>query len=307
MAKRLTDTAKYRKRFMRSLPGPYKTLWDFLYVECDHAGIWEVDIEAARFYTGFNDITEEQALSLFNNNQKRIIPFNDGDKWFIVGFPMFQYGNKEGVLKLNPANTVHSSVISLLKKYNLLKYIDCKIAPLKPLKRDSQGDKDKDKDKDRDKDSLSLDFDVSVDFESLWSLFPNKVGKEAARRKSVQHVKTPADLEAFKLALSNYKKVLQDTGRICMDGSTFFNGDKKSEKGWRNWVERPDIQSKPAPRLPDAERDNLIRERRVNSESINRWKENIDMYDGPEQQRRQRAIAAAEAEIAKINNQLGEG
>ena len=55
MAKRFTDTEKYRKPFLRGLQGAYKLLWDFLYHDCNHAGIWIKDFEIAQIYIG-NDM-----------------------------------------------------------------------------------------------------------------------------------------------------------------------------------------------------------------------------------------------------------
>ena len=50
MAKRFTDTNKYKKPFIRGLQGAYKLFWDYLYHDCDHAGIWIVDFEIAQTY-----------------------------------------------------------------------------------------------------------------------------------------------------------------------------------------------------------------------------------------------------------------
>jgi len=139
MAKRLTDTNKYKKPFIRSLPGPYKIFWDYLYLDCDHAGIWIVDFEIAQLYIGKDmPICREDALKYFNNGEKRIIEIDNGSKWFISPFIDFQYG------ELNEANRAHNSVMQILKKYSLLKKKN------KPLISPLQGDKDKDMVKDMD-------------------------------------------------------------------------------------------------------------------------------------------------------------
>lgn len=144
MAKRFTDTDKYKKRFIRSLKGPYKLLWDYLYHDCDHAGIWIVDFEIAQIYLGPDmDVEEHEALLLFNEGKDRVIPFCDDKKWFIPGFVEFQYGD------LNPENRAHKSVITLLQKYDLLDKFNKGLN--KDLKTPSKGCKDKDKDKYKDK------------------------------------------------------------------------------------------------------------------------------------------------------------
>ncbi len=43
MSKRFADTDKYKKPFIRNLPAAYKLLWDYICLDCDHAGIWQVD------------------------------------------------------------------------------------------------------------------------------------------------------------------------------------------------------------------------------------------------------------------------
>ena len=146
MAKRFTDTNKYRKRFYRKLPGAYKLLWDFLYHDCDHAGIWIVDFDMAQQYVG-NDmiINENSAEHFFNEDEIRVISFDKGKKWFIPSFITFQYG------KLSEKNRAHAAVIQILKKFNLLNEDLSPITEmLKPLWQEPKGDKDMVKDKDKD-------------------------------------------------------------------------------------------------------------------------------------------------------------
>ena len=126
MAKRLTDSLKWKKGFIRGLAGPYKLLWLFILDDCDHAGIWDVDFEIASIYIG-RETDEDTAIELFGD---KIIIINDGKQWFIPAFVTFQYG------ELNESNRAHNSVINLLKN--------------KGLTRGLLAHKDKDKDKDKD-------------------------------------------------------------------------------------------------------------------------------------------------------------
>lgn len=157
MAKRFTDTNKYRKPFIRGLQGAYKLLWDYLYHDCDHAGIWIVDFEIAQLYIGSDmPVNKSDALKYFNSDEKRIIEIDGGKKWFLPSFIEFQYG----VLSEN--NRAHSSVISILKKYGLYKN--------KPLTSPLQGAKDKDKEMDIVKDmvkELNLD-EKFINLISIW-------------------------------------------------------------------------------------------------------------------------------------------
>ena len=131
MAKRMTDTDKWKKRFVRELSPQHKLLWFYILDDCNHAGIWEVDLEVASIRVGF-DLTHDNLPSSFG---EKVISCDNGDKWFIPDFIDFQYG------ELNPNSNVHKSVITLLEKYNLEGYL-----------KGSQGvqstlnNKDKDKD-----------------------------------------------------------------------------------------------------------------------------------------------------------------
>lgn len=127
----MTDTDKWKKRFVRELTPQHKLLWFYILDDCNHAGIWEVDIEVASIRVGENLIYDMLPQSFLD----KIVIFDDGDKWFIPDFIEYQYG------ELNQNSNVHKSVINLLNKYNLEGYL-----------KGSQGvqttliDKDKDKD-----------------------------------------------------------------------------------------------------------------------------------------------------------------
>lgn len=145
MAKRFTDTNKYKKPFVRALKGPYKLLWDFLYHDCDHAGIWIVDFEIAQTYVGADmAINKLEALLNFNADETRIIEIDGGKKWFIPSFIEFQYG------VLSEKNRAHINVISVLRKHGLLNS-DLSIKKTKPLISPLQGAKEKEQEKEKEK------------------------------------------------------------------------------------------------------------------------------------------------------------
>jgi hypothetical protein len=115
MAKRFTDTEKYRKGFIRALPGAYKLLWDFIVNECNHAGIWYVDFEIAQICLGKDmPVGKDKALRLFNEGEERILELENGKKWLIIPFIAFQYG------KLSATNLAHKGIISELGHYGLI-------------------------------------------------------------------------------------------------------------------------------------------------------------------------------------------
>lgn len=143
MAKRFTDRNKWTDPFLRGLQGPYKLLWLYLKDECDHAGIWAVDMEVAAIRIGCQDITLDAAMRLFKG---KIIIIDNGNKWFLPEFIEEQYG------ELNPQNRVHDSVLKLLKKYGLEKKSGSEFIQNKPHVSPLQGAKYKDKDKEKEKD-----------------------------------------------------------------------------------------------------------------------------------------------------------
>jgi uncharacterized phage protein (TIGR02220 family) len=155
MSKRFTDTDKYKKPFVRGLQGAYKLLWDYLYHDCNHAGIWIVDFEVAQIYLGQDmPVNREDALRFFNDKETRVIEFADGGKWLIVPFIKFQYGT------LNENNRVHYSVLSALREHGLVEIIKGLTHPLQGCK---DKDKDKAKDKDKEKDSFETE-DSLIDY-----------------------------------------------------------------------------------------------------------------------------------------------
>ena len=215
MSKRFTDSEKFKKPFFRKLPGAYKLLWDFICHDCDHAGIWQVDEEIAQIYVGKDmPIDLKKAFDLFNEGDKRIEVINGGAMWFIRPFIDFQYG------ELKEENRVHSSILSILKKYKI-----------KPLIRPLQGCKDKDKDMDKDK--------VKDRFNKFWKLYPKKKSKEDAV-KAWNKIKPNEEL--FNIIIAALKVVAlsedwaKDSGKYIPNAATWLNG-----KRWKDEeTETPD-------------------------------------------------------------------
>ena len=109
MAKRFTDSDKWKKGFIRGLPPKYKLLWLYILDDCNHAGIWDTDFEVASIRIG-SKISEKEACKVF---AEQIKIFDKGNKWFIPKFIDFQYGT------LNENSRPHQAVIKLLDKYDV--------------------------------------------------------------------------------------------------------------------------------------------------------------------------------------------
>jgi len=135
-----------------------KLFWFYLLDNCDHAGIWEVDIELASFQMGVK-LDETRILKVFN---RKIVPFKT-DKWFVPKFIVYQYG------ELNENNRVHNSVINILNKYGLYK------GRLRPLNDAKDKEQYKDLVKDKEKKSKKVQLkEIEIELVELQKLFPSK-------------------------------------------------------------------------------------------------------------------------------------
>ena len=107
--KRLMDCNIWSKQNFRQLEPKLKLAWFYLITNCDHAGIFEIDMELMSFKIGESYTLDEVQKSF----DKHIVDLGDS-KWFLPAFIEFQYG-----LPLNPNVKVHLSVIKLLGKYGI--------------------------------------------------------------------------------------------------------------------------------------------------------------------------------------------
>ena len=144
MAKRFITTDLWEKPNWRKLPVRLKVVWFYLISKCNHAGIWECDIDLLSFQIG-EDYTLDEIMEAFGS---QIVELGD-NKFFLSKYISFQYG------VLNPSVRVHQSVIKLLKKYNIqYEYSELSV-------------KDKDIDKVKDVDTKKKEFAKRVEKEVL--------------------------------------------------------------------------------------------------------------------------------------------
>ncbi len=87
MSKRFTDSDKWKKKWFRCLSNDHKVFWIYVLDQCDHAGIWEVDFEAAEFFC--SGIDESEIRQVFKKQYQEI---DNGKRWFLKDFVDFQYG-----------------------------------------------------------------------------------------------------------------------------------------------------------------------------------------------------------------------
>ena len=139
MAKRFVDTSLWKRKWYRCLPPKMKLFYFYMITNCDHAGMYDVDLELAAFQIGMPISSAD-----INKILKHIKIVKD-DKWHIKGFVDFQYG------ELRDTNNAHISVIKILNKYGIL-------GADEGLTSSSQADQYKDKDKVKEKEKMNPDI-----------------------------------------------------------------------------------------------------------------------------------------------------
>jgi hypothetical protein len=198
MAKRFIDTNIFRKSFMKNIPVEAKLFYVYLFCECDHCGIWQVEFEVAKVRLGLVDLTLEEVYRYFADKVK---VFDAGNKWFLPQFILFQYG------ELKPTNKIHNSVLNSLNKFNLLdlylNYDDTKgfDNPLASVK-----DKDKDKDKEQDKDKETKILFQSNDCE------PIQPKTQQVVRKLQKTAKNTEKSQEYTMFMADYSDFMKKRG-----------------------------------------------------------------------------------------------
>ena len=109
MAKRFTDTDKWKKGWFKQLNSKQRLFWLYILDDCNAAGIWDVDLEVASIRIG-DRMGMDEAVEVLGED---VIWFDNNEKIFIPKFIDFQYG------VLNENSRPHASVIKMLDKYDL--------------------------------------------------------------------------------------------------------------------------------------------------------------------------------------------
>ena len=235
MAKRFTDTEKWKKPFIRNLKASYKLLWLYVCDDCDHSGIWQVDIEVAEIRIG-EKLDGKKAIQFFGD---KIILLDGGAKWFIPSFIEFQYPSG-----LNPDNRAHNSIIILLEKNNLLDKQN------KPLTRSLQGRKDMDMVKDMDMDMVKGTKKIKISFigEEIiqyWDLWKDYKSKQFKfNYKTVQSEQAAFD-DLVRLSEKNCENAIEIIKQSMANG-------------WKGLFELKISQNKPLSRRIDNKYQNEL-------------------------------------------------
>lgn len=127
MANRYTDTTIWKKqKWFKKLPPLYKLAWRYLTDECNHAGVWKIDLSELLDDLGLEDFDLLDLILMCNKDfdkktgkgihRQRIIQISDSHIW-ITGFITFQYGGKDQ--KIKTTNNIVKSAIEILNTFNI--------------------------------------------------------------------------------------------------------------------------------------------------------------------------------------------
>lgn len=174
MAKRLTDSEKWKDPWFKRLGCEMQLFWLFVLDTCDHAGIWKDQLDDFNRISG-SFLRYDKIAESFKG---RVIPIND-DTFLIPKFILFQYTNfnadrnnaHKGVARsLDGFGITHDQVSSFVRQEKTS--FSNSIAKNEPLVSPYKGSQDKEKEKDKvmdmvkEKDKVQL-FDKTKFFEGI--------------------------------------------------------------------------------------------------------------------------------------------
>ena len=168
MAKRFIDTSIWGKKWFREFPPKMKLFYFYLLTNCDHAGMYDVDLELAEFQIGMP--VKQEDVDKYLKDHIEVIK---EDKWFLRKFVDFQYGI------LNQNVKAHYSVMKILDKYNCLEQLGNCLDTVQDKDKDKDKVKIKDKEKDMDIKLLERSDKVKNSIENRANAFKNKVNEFA--------------------------------------------------------------------------------------------------------------------------------
>lgn len=236
MAKRFTDSAKWSKAWFRTLAPELKLAWLYICDTCDHAGIWDIDIELLSFQTGVDFKLNELVDAL----QDRVVLFDSDSKLWIRPFFEFQYADAKDGFRAK------LSAQDRLRKYGL---IDIDGNPVPTVPRQSTDTPVSVPN------TPSIGIGISIskkggvgenkirpvrpsfDFEALYRAYPRKEGKSRGLIQCDAQIKTQSDYDALSGAIARYSAHCQKTGQIVMHFGSFL-GSTRTGHPWRDWLDQ---------------------------------------------------------------------
>jgi hypothetical protein len=214
VAKRFTDSGKWDKEWFRRLSPRLKCAWDFLCTKCDHAGVWDVDMDTLTHFVG-ERVTADELLDVFGD---KIVYVDGSTKIYIPSFVEFQYRS------LKSSNRVHQSVLNRLEELKIKPLMQVAEAPY----RNAQGAQDTDTDKDTDTES-----DKEADTEKrpkTFAIEPDQISKcwevwrETLKTFGKERNRTQSDEQAIAKAIRRWG---HEDVALALLGARFEPGSEK--------------------------------------------------------------------------------
>lgn len=151
MAKRFTSTEIWEEDWFLDMPNEYKLFWYYMLSNCDHAGIYKVNL---RSFCSLLEVkvSPKEILDKFNTQKQRIRVIAEYI-WFIEDFFIFQYGH---IFNIN--NPLHKGIKRQLDRYGI------ELTSIRGLLEVNLTTKDKEKDKEIKKGGSGENKIVGVEF-----------------------------------------------------------------------------------------------------------------------------------------------
>lgn len=227
MAKRFTDTNKWSKEWYRKLGPKFRDVWQYLLDHCSHAGIWEIDLETLKHFTG----TRVTIADIKNAFGDRVTILSD-NKLFVRTFFEFQYGtSKEGF-------KAKVSALRELEKYGLVDSSgnllnsnpECSELSMDCLSISNSKGKSN---------SKSIVTVLNFDFEAAYALYPKRIKGPKAEERFHEQIKSQQDFDDLLASLRHYVAMLalpENSYRQPKGTFEAFLGTKTSGFFWRDFI-----------------------------------------------------------------------
>jgi len=130
MPKRFSDTKIWDQTWYLQLAPEYKIVWNYLQMNCDHAGVWDIDLPQLNSKTGISKLNLIMFLEEVNRDYDkltgdvvaviRVKLICNNSKLWLTGFISEQY--EKGTNGVNPSIPALKGVIRRLRELGLYDY-----------------------------------------------------------------------------------------------------------------------------------------------------------------------------------------
>jgi len=203
MAKRFTDTDKWKDEWYTDLPNDYKIIWQYLLDTCDNAGIYKRNVKLLNIMCNTN-VSETDILNAY---KLRVTPISD-EKWIINKFCVFQYGPDF----LESKNKAVISVVNKLIENNLYQSSTntLSIPYLSPIN------------------TLSIPYGYSIDTPK-----EQEQEQEQVKEQDKEQVKEEVKYEYSDRAKGNTKNIAERLLDVLMDADSDDYKYNRAVEDWR--------------------------------------------------------------------------